>query len=71
LFQLAFIRGRYRTMKNDEQGSRDNFIMGFSNPITESSAESVDKADGQVKVLGYRPLPEDGHKDGIKGKLEF
>lgn len=45
--------------------------MGFSNPITESSANSVDKADGQVTVLGYRPLPEDGNKDGIKGKLEF
>lgn len=58
-------------MRNEEQGTRDNFIMGFSNPITESSAESVDKADGQVTVLSYRPLPEDGQKDGIKGKLEF
>jgi len=58
-------------MRNEEQGARDNFIVGFGNPITESSAESVDKADGQVTVIGYRPLPEDGHKDGIKGKLEF
>lgn len=55
-------------MRNEEQGARDNIIMGFGNPIT---AESVDKADGQVTVIGYRPLPEDGHKDGIKGKLEF
>ncbi|XP_078347904.1 NT-3 growth factor receptor-like isoform X2 [Oculina patagonica] len=60
--KLALIRGRYRTMRNDDQGTQDDFIMGFSNPITESS--SSDKADGRVTVLGYRPLREDGKKDG-------
>lgn len=55
-------------MRNEEQGIQDNFLMGFStNPITESSAESVDKADGRVTVLGYRPLQEDENKDGVKG----
>lgn len=53
-------------MRNDDQGTQDDFIMGFSNPITESS--SSDKADGRVTVLGYRPLREDGKKDG--GKLD-
>ena len=54
-------------MRNEEQGFPDKFLMGFSNPITESSADSVDKADGRVTVLGYRPLQEDGNKDGVKG----
>ncbi|KAJ7372760.1 Lemur tyrosine kinase 3 [Desmophyllum pertusum] len=59
-------RGRYRTMSNEDQGAQDNFIMGFNNPITESSGNSLDKADGKVTVLGYRPLREDGNKDGVK-----
>lgn len=68
-FQLALIRGRYRTMRNEDQGTQDNFIMGFSNPKTESC--SIDKADGRVTVLGYRPLREDGcNKDGVKGNLD-
>lgn len=65
------MRGRYRSMSNEDQTSPDSFIMGFSNPITESSADSFDKADGKVTVLGYRPLREDTNKDGAKGKVHF
>lgn len=68
-FQLASIRGRYRTMSNEDQASPDSFIMGFTNPITESSVDCFDKADGKVTILGYRPLREDADKYGFKGKI--
>lgn len=65
--KLASIRGRYRTMSNEDQASPDSFIMGFTNPITESSVDCFDKADGKVTILGYRPLREDADKYGFKG----
>ena len=61
-FQLASIRGRYRTMRDEDNPTQENFIMGFSNPIVQSAA---DKTDGTVTVLGYRPLSS----DGTKGKM--
>ena len=66
-FQLASMRGRYRTMRDEADNTVQNngFIMGFSNPLTESVA---DKTDGSVTVLGYRSLGEDSNKDGVKGK---
>lgn len=66
-FQLASMRGRYRTMRDEGDNTVQNngFIMGFSNPLTESVA---DKTDGSVTVLGYRSLGEDSNKDGVKGK---
>lgn len=64
--KLASVRGRYRTMSNEDQASPDNFIMGFCNPITENSVDCFDKADGKVTVLGYRPLREDTYKHGVK-----
>lgn len=64
--KLASIRGRYRTMSNEDQASPHSFIMGFSNPITENSVDCFDKGDGKVTVLGYRPLREDTDKHGVK-----
>lgn len=66
-FQLASMRGRYRTMRDEGDNTVQNngFIMGFSNPLTESVA---DKTDGSVTVLGYRSLGEDSNKGGVKGK---
>lgn len=63
--KLASMRGRYRTMRDEADNTVQNngFIMGFSNPLTESVA---DKTDGSVTVLGYRSLGEDSNKDGVK-----
>ena len=66
--QLATIRGHYRTMRDDDQSAQDGFIMGFSNPLTESTVGAADSTDGRVTVIGYRPLREDaGH--GSKGNM--
>lgn len=54
-------------MRDEDQTAGDNFIMGFSNPITESPVGAADSTDGGVTVLGYRPLKEDG--DGAKGNV--
>lgn len=65
-FQLASFRGRYRTMGDEDQSAQDGFILGFSNPVADSSVgSSGDTIDGKVTVLGYRPLGEDS--DGYKG----
>ena len=53
-------------MRDEDQTAGDNFVMGFSNPITESPVGAAYSTDGGVTVLGYRPLKEDG--DGAKGK---
>ncbi|XP_073245309.1 serine/threonine-protein kinase LMTK1-like isoform X2 [Porites lutea] len=65
MYKLASMRGRYRTMRDEADNTVQNngFIMGFSNPLTESVA---DKTDGSVTVLGYRSLGEDSNKDGVK-----
>ena len=66
--QLATIRGRYRTMRDDDQSTQEGFIMGFSNPLTESAVGAADSTDSRVTVIGYRPLREDaGH--GSKGNM--
>ena len=66
-FQLASMRGRYRTMRDeaDHTVQNNSFVMGFSNPLTESVADAT---DGSVTVLGYRSLGEDSNRDGVKGK---
>ena len=55
-------------MRDDDQAAQDGFIMGFSNPLTESTVGAADSTDGRVTVIGYRPLREDaGH--GFKGNM--
>lgn len=53
-------------MGDEDQSAQDGFILGFSNPVADSSVgSSGDTIDGKVTVLGYRPLGEDS--DGYKG----
>lgn len=68
--KLASFRGRYRTMGDEDQSAQDGFILGFNNPVADSSVgSSGDTIDGKVTVLGYRPLGEDS--DGYKGYSLF
>lgn len=57
-------------MTNDDSSPKDEqFIIGFSNPIMDSTTAVGDSEDsGAVKVLGYTPLNTEKYP-GQKGAI--
>ena len=53
------MKDKYTTMTDEDTVfPRDNFIIGFSNPVVEATADTRDGGGG-VTVIGYRPLEPD------------